>query len=133
VDPTTCRHGVWPSSSLVTGRFAGLLERYTLALEVLALRLQQEEEAAARGRGRSQQPAASSGPLSAVESRLGDSGRLADETVRELRRTRDTHGRAFEGLVRKLEADLGMREPLKGPREPSGRLKILTSGSRGAT
>jgi hypothetical protein len=126
-DGTTCRHGLWPSSPIVDGRFGDLLSTYFQMLEELGAQLAQAEEAAVRGSGAAEQRSVTGVPSSPVEGRLGRDGRLADQQVRELRKIRGDWLKRLQTLVHAAQSDLGLRQPIQGPRDRQGRLKILTS------
>ncbi len=127
LDPTKCKHGTWPGSPLVDGRFKELTEDMILALEELAMRLNEAEEAAAIGPGVPEVPGVSSGGNeSGVEKRINPHGYLADKEVRELRKMRSDWLKELRRLVQDYERDLGQRELLKGPRDRYGRLRILS-------
>lgn len=124
------RDTAWPHSPLVDGVFRELLGEYEAALEDLAVRLSFAEEAAAIGSGQSESGMVSGGTSRGVEVRLQINEfdmEMADTEVRELRKLRDKWRKALRVLVRDAQVDLGQRAPLKGPRDKSGRLKILTS------
>lgn len=127
LDPTKCKHGTWPGSPLVDGRFKELMEEYVLALEELAMRLYEAEDGGARGQGVPELPGLSnSGNQSHVEQRINPNGYMADKEVTELRKMRSDWLKQFRRLVQDAQRDLGQRELLKGPRDRFGRLRILS-------
>ncbi len=126
-NPALCRHGTWPSSSLVDGRFERLLRAETDALEHLAVRLFEAETEAALARGGSELPSRT-GPSSSVEGVLGRDGRMWDAECQSLRETREKAFKSLRATVIDLEEDLGLRSKRKGRRDKFGRLAILSSG-----
>jgi len=126
-NPALCRHGTWPSSSLVDGRFERLLRAETDELEHLAVRLFEAETEAALARGGSELPSRT-GPSSSVEGVLGRDGRMWDAECQSLRETREKAFKSLRATVIDLEEDLGLRSKRKGRRDKFGRLAILSSG-----
>jgi hypothetical protein len=135
-DPAFCRHGVWPSSQLVDGRFEEYASRLFVALERHCYQLADAERAAATGQGHDEplRPAAGGTSVSVVESRLRmrtTTVELADDEARRLRSDRQRLLSLLKATAETAEAVVGLRGWPKGRRDRYGRPLILTSNQEG--
>jgi hypothetical protein len=114
-EPAPCAHGDRPRSPWVDGRWAGWLDDYWAALEVLHVRLLEAETAAALGPGGDGFGTVALGSRhgSPTEARLDRRGVLSDREVLELRTLQRQHLAALASLVERLRKDLRSAPTIK--------------------
>jgi hypothetical protein len=88
-DPTKCRHGTWPSSQLVDGKFARMLQQYITALELLTASLEVAERDAVSPRSPEYGVRVGGTTRTDLANRLTRAGTLHGEEVKELRKIRE--------------------------------------------